>query len=391
MEPEEARKKFLEGYQGQDMFLLGNEACTFGAIYGGCNFFAGYPISPANEIAETMSRFMPTSGGHYIQMEDEVGSIGSVIGAAWAGGRAMTATSGPGFSLMQENIGYAIMTETPCVIVDVQRSGPSTGQATKPAQGDVMQSRWGTHGDHEIIAISPNSAQECLDLMPYCFNLAERYRTPVIFLMDGTVGHNREKVHMPMLLDVNLVHRKKASGKVDAFGGELVPPMIEFGDGLDVHITGSSHHANGMRDVVSQPVHDTLVRRLYQKIDGNRDDIIKVEIDIGGSGNSRNSSGRIGIISYGATSRPARGAALKARAEGIDVDLLRPITIWPFARKEIEEFCGDKDVILVCEMNLGQLSREVERFAHAKVVPISKIGGVGFTIDEILKEIRGVA
>ncbi|MEW5994455.1 MAG: 2-oxoacid:acceptor oxidoreductase subunit alpha, partial [Candidatus Zixiibacteriota bacterium] len=228
----ESRKQYLDRLGGKTYFILGDEACAYGAIWSGCDFFAGYPITPASEVAELMAMELPRAGGICIQMEDELASMAAIIGASWTGARTMTATSGPGFSLMQENIGYAIMTETPCVVVDVQRSGPSTGQATKPAQGDVLQARWGTHGDHNIIALSPNSAQECFDLMFSCFDLADTYRTPVILLMDGEIGHIRENVTMPALSSIRHTSRKKAGPGEDVFGGqELVPGMIHYGQG----------------------------------------------------------------------------------------------------------------------------------------------------------------
>jgi 2-oxoglutarate ferredoxin oxidoreductase subunit alpha len=299
----------------------------------------------------------------------------------------MTATSGPGFSLMQENIGYAIMTETPCVIVDVQRSGPSTGQATKPAQGDILQARWGTHGDHNIIALSPKSAQECFDLMIDCFNLADTYRTPVILLMDGEIGHIRESVTMPRLDAITYASRKMAQPGETLFGGdELVPGMFHYGMKQNVHVTGSTHKANGMRDVTTQSVHETLVRRIYEKIDANRERIIRVEENRMTSGKAR-----VGVIAYGATSRPALGAVKKAREQGKGIDFLRLITIWPFARKQVAAFAEGLDTILVPEMNLGQLSREIERFVNCPVVSIPKIGGVPHTVDEICDAILEVA
>jgi len=299
----------------------------------------------------------------------------------------MTATSGPGFSLMQENIGYAIMTETPCVIVDVQRSGPSTGQATKPAQGDVLQARWGTHGDHNIIALAPNSVQECLDLMLDCFDLADIYRTPVILLMDGEIGHIRESVTMPKLSTIKHASRKLAKPGEEVFGGsELVPGMIHYGEGCDIHVTGSTHLSSGMRDVSTQKVHDVLINRIYKKVDANREKIVRVEKDI-----SKNKNARVGVIAYGATARPAHGAVKQARIDGIKVDFLRLITIWPFARKQVAEFSKDLDVILVPEMNLGQLSREIERFVNGDVVSVPKIGGVPHTVDEIYDAIQEVS
>lgn len=374
---------YLKKFEGKVQFLLGDVACAYGALFAGCNFFGGYPITPASEIAETMSRELPNVNGYFIQLEDEISSIGSIIGAAWAGGKSLTATSGPGFSLMQENIGYAIMTETPCVIVDVQRSGPSTGQATKGAQGDFMQARWGTHGDHEIIALSPNSVQECFDLMIDCFNLSEKYRTPVIFLMDGEIGHLREKIEMPKLEDINLIKRKIAEVDETPFGGKIVPGMIEFGMGRAIHVTGSTHKENGMRDINTQEVHEKLIKRIYQKIETNREKIVKVQ-------NEFLNDAEIAVVSFGATSRPALGSVIKARNEGKKVGFLRLITVWPFPRKEIIELGKKVDVILVPEMNLGQLSREIERFVDCQVISMPKIGGIVHSISEIYSKILEV-
>ncbi|RLF41527.1 MAG: 2-oxoacid:acceptor oxidoreductase subunit alpha [Thermoplasmata archaeon] len=373
-------ERYFEKIKDKKLFLLGNEAVVYGALSAGCNFFAGYPITPSTEIASMMSRELPKVGGYYIQMEDEIASIAAVIGASWAGGKSMTATSGPGFSLMMENIGYACMTETPCVIVDVQRSGPSTGQATKPAQGDVMQSRWGTHGDHEIIVLSPNSVQECFELTVESFNLSETYRTPVILLMDGKVGHLTEQINIPS--EIQIVERRKAKEDELPFGGQLIPPMIEIGDRRAVHITGSTHMPDGMRDIESQDVHDRLVRRLYRKIDENRENIVRVE-------ENYEDNARIAVVSYGATARLAFGAVLKARENGIPVDFLRLITIWPFPRDRIRKLGEKVDRIYVPELNLGQISREIERFVDIDVISLSKIGGVHHTVDEIYNAIRG--
>jgi 2-oxoglutarate ferredoxin oxidoreductase subunit alpha len=317
-------------------------------------------------------------------MEDELASMAAIIGASWTSARTMTATSGPGFSLMQENIGYAIMTETPCVIVNVQRSGPATGQATKPAQGDVMQARWGTHGDHDIIALSPNSAQECFDLMGECFDLADTYRTPVILLMDGAIGHIRESLDVPRDIPESYARRKLAQPGEPVFGGpEPVPGMIHYGEQCNVHVTGSTHLSNGMRDVATPIVHDNLVRRICSKIDENREQIVRVQADVDSTGQAR-----VGVIAYGASSRPAFGAVKALREEGENVDFLRLITIWPFARKQVAEFAAELDVVLVPEMNLGQMSREIDRFADCEVVPVTKIGGVPHSVDEIYRAIK---
>jgi 2-oxoglutarate ferredoxin oxidoreductase subunit alpha len=375
------RQSRLAEFENRTLFLLGDEAAAYGALYAGCDFFAGYPITPASEIAEVMSRELPRVDGYYVQMEDEMASLSAVIGAVWAGARGMTATSGPGFSLMQENIGYAIMTETPCVIIDVQRSGPSTGQATKPAQGDVLQARWGTHGDHEIIALAPSSVQECFDLTAASFNLAERYRTPVILLMDGEIGHLRESITFPAFDEVVREERRLAEPDADLFGGEAIPPMSLFGEGRFIHVTGSTHKASGMRDVSTQAVHDQLVTRLCGKIADARAVITRVEEDFA-------DGARIGVLAYGATARPALGAVREARKQGCAVDFLRLVTIWPFPEEAVRRLAERVETILVPEMNLGQLAREVERFTSLPVVPVPKIGGVPHTVDEILEAIR---
>lgn len=380
MRTDKTRREYLSRFANRSYFMQGDEAVAYGSLYAGCNFFAGYPITPASEVAEVMAAELPHVDGYYIQMEDELASLSAVIGAVWAGAKGMTATSGPGFSLMQENIGYAVMTETPCVIVNVQRSGPSTGQATMPAQGDIMQARWGTHGDHDIIAVSPNSVQECLDLAIEAFNLAEEYRTPAIVLMDGEVGHMRERITMPRPEKVHVTERILARDDELIFGGDEIPPMAEFGLGRFIHVTGSTHKETGIRDVQSQQVHDRLVTRLCRKISGSRDRIARFE-------EMYLKDADTVVISYGATSRPAAGAVLKARSEGKKVGMLRLITIWPFPERKVEELGAKATRIFVPEMNLGQLSREVERFAACEVISIPKIGGVAHTIDEIYQEI----
>jgi len=375
------RELYLDTLAGQEHFIQGDEAAALGAILAGCDFFGGYPITPASEVSEVMARELPNVGGYYVQFEDELASISAVIGAAWAGARSMTATSGPGFSLMQENIGYACMTETPCVIVDVQRSGPSTGQATLPAQGDVMQARWGTHGDHEMIALAPSSAQECADLMIRCFALAEEYRNPVIFLMDGEIGHLREQVVLPKPESVRRTPRRKGRPTDLVFGGAAVPPMVEFGDGGFVHVTGSTHKENGLRDVQTHEVHDLLVRRLVAKIEDARDRIAVVDTDV-------QDGAEVGVLAYGATARPARGAVLRAREAGRRVSWCRPVTIWPFPIRQVQRACDGLRWLLVPEMNLGHLVREIQRHVTCEVVPISKIGGVIHSSSEIHAEIE---
>ena len=379
---EDLRAKYLKHWEGTSRFMLGDEAAAIGAIYGGCDFFGGYPITPASEVAEVISRAMPKVDGYYIQMEDEIASISSVIGAVWAGAKAMTATSGPGFSLMQESIGYACMTETPCVIIDVQRSGPSTGQATMPAQGDMMQARWGTHGDHEIIALAPSTVQECLELTIDCFNLAERYRNPAILLMDGQIGHLRERIDMPRTKEVDLVQRKIGQPGDMVFGGEPIPPMIEFGSDQFIHVTGSTHKESGMRDVSSQDVHDRLVRRLVSKIEDDRDKLERVEERF-----TKNAD--FAVLSFGASARPALGGVLKLKKKGLKAGFMRLIGIWPFPSKAVKRLGSKVDRIYVPEMNLGQINREVERYVDCEVVPLSKIGGVPHTVSEIVSAVEG--
>ncbi len=381
IEETEKTRRYLDGLSGKVRFFLGDEAAAYGALFAGCRFFGGYPITPASEVAETMARELPSVDGFFVQFEDEIGSIAAVIGASRAGAKSMTATSGPGFSLMQENIGYAVMTETPCVIVNVQRSGPSTGQATKPAQGDLYQARWGTHGDHEMIALSPNSVQECFDLIIDCFNLSERYRHPVIFLMDGEIGHLREKLVYPGRETVSLFQR---GGADPADKPGLVRPMQEFGFGESIHITGSTHKENGMRDVTSRDVHEDLITRLYDKVDKNRENIVRFE-------ERYMEDAEVAVVCYGATSRPALGAVKRAREEGIKAGYFRLITIWPFCERRMKEIGRQVKRILVPEMNLGQLAREIERFVGVPVHRVTKIGGVSHTVDEIYGALTGEA
>ena len=365
-------------------FWQGNQACAEAAIVAGCRFFAGYPITPASEIAEIMSVKLPITGGVCLQMEDEIAAISAVIGSAWGGALSMTATSGPGFSLMQESIGYAIMTETPCVIVNVQRAGPSTGQATKAAQGDFMQARWGTHGDHESIVLAPNSAQETYELTLKSFNLSERLRHTVILLSDEIVAHSRERVVIDRSKDV-LVKRQLSSkgdqpyGKVDADGHALMP---RFGDGHDLLITGSTHNELGFRKTSDPEVHDKLVRRLSTKILDAQDLLQDYEI-------SGPDTATWGVVSFGSTSRSVE--ELMAITSKPTIRSFRLRTLWPFPDDAIREFAKSVDKLLVPELSLGQLSREVGRAVSGivDVVPLNKIGG-GLMIepDEILRLIK---
>ncbi|MFB6125080.1 MAG: 2-oxoacid:acceptor oxidoreductase subunit alpha [Halanaeroarchaeum sp.] len=362
-------------------FATGDEAIAYGAIYAGCRFFAGYPITPASEVAETMSAALPTVGGRYVQMEDELGSIAAVVGASWAGEMAMTATSGPGFSLMQENLGYAVMTETPLVLVDVQRSGPSTGQATLPAQGDVQQARWGTHGDHPIVALSPSSVQEAFDMTVRAFAIAETYRIPVVLLADGIVGHASESFTVPESVDVP--RRRVATDEDETyFGDPDVAPMPQFGEGLRAHVTGSTHVPDGMRDVKTQSVHDDLVRGIHEKLARNSGDIVEVA-------ERHLADATEVVVSYGITGRTARGAVERLRALGRDVGILELKTIWPFAEEAVADATDGVDRVYVPELNLGQVAREVERVSDAPVERLDRIGGDPWTVADLVSAIGG--
>jgi len=366
-------------------FIQGNEALAEGALFADCKFFAGYPITPASEVLEYLAKKIPRIGGICIQMEDEIASLASVIGASWAGVKAMTATSGPGFSLMQELIGYAFMTETPVVIADIQRQGPSTGQATKGAQGDVMQARWGSHGDYIPIVLSPNSPQEMFELIIEAFNLAEEYRTPVILLADEAVAHMREIVEIPSLEEIKLVERKRPkSADEPFFGGEDVLPMPPLGKGYHVAVTGSTHNEYGIRFTADPQVHRKLAERLVGKIVKNAKKIAKFEaLNI--------EDCDVGIVAYGCTSRSVHEAVETAKENGIKIGFVRLKTLWPFPEKPVEKLAENAELIIVPEMNLKQLYYEVQRVVgcKTKVFPLNKVGGGEMiTPEEILAEIE---
>lgn len=365
-------------------FWQGNKACAEAATIAGCKFFAGYPITPANEIAECLAERLPQIGGIFIQMEDELASIGAAVGASWTGVKAMTATSGPGFSLMQETIGYAFMTETPCVIVDIQRAGPGTGQATKCGQGDVMQARWGTHGDYSSIVLAPNSVQEMFDLTIRAFNLAEKYRTPVILLADEIVAHMGEQIVVPILESIEIINRRKPkAGEKAYFGLEEVPPMPAVGEGFNVVVTGSTHNEYGIRFTADPYVHRRLVVRLNGKIQNHAEEIADVE--------SYNTDDcQVGIVSFGCTSRAVYEAVENAEANGVKAGYIRLKTLWPFPEKAIQKLAKTAERIIVPEMNLRQIFYEVERVTKgsAQVIPLNKIGGGELiTPEELLDKI----
>jgi len=332
-------------------FLQGNVACAEGALAAGCRYFAGYPITPATEIAEHLAVRLPEEGGVFIQMEDEISSIASVIGASWTGARAMTATSGPGMSLMQENIGYGLATETPCVIVDVQRGGPSTGIPGVPAQSDMVQARRGSHGDYEAVAFAPSSAQEMYDLTVRAFNASERLRTPVLVMADASVGHMREIVEVPEELELDY-RRVPESGTdpyaIEGFLNEEVAPMPVFGHGFKAHVTGSCHDERGRRNVVDAEALDHYVRTLNNKILRQRDALVEVESEY-------TEDAETILLGYGIVGRAAQAVVRQARRQGQLLGLVRPVTVWPFADREIRELCDGARHVVVMENNLGQM------------------------------------
>jgi len=367
--------------------VQGNEACAEGAIAAGCRFFAGYPITPSSEIPERLSIHLPQVDGVFIQMEDEIASMGAIIGASLAGAKSMTATSGPGFSLMQENLGYACIAEVPCVVVNVMRGGPSTGLPTYPAQADVMQARWGTHGDHPIIVLCPSSVLECFTLTIKAFNYSEKYRTPVILLMDEVVGHMREKVVFPEPGQYEIVNRVKPSVPPEwylpyedtSFG---VPPMGIFGEGYRYHVTGLIHDIRGFPTLRQDEIEPFLLR-LFRKISTHFEDIQMVE-------SYQVDDADLVLIAYGCVARSAHRAMVEARAEGLKVGLMRLTTLWPFPRRFVEPLTKAKKTLLVPEMNMGQISREVKRVNQGMtaVLTLNKIDGTIIYPKEILAKIR---
>ncbi len=369
--------------------MQGDIACAEGAIAAGCKFFAGYPITPATEIAERMARRLIEVDGVYVQMEDELASMAAIIGASWAGLKAMTATSGPGFSLMQENIGLAVMTETPCVVVDIMRGSPSTGQPTEPGQQDVMQAKWGSHGDYEVIALAPASVQEMFDLTIECFNFAETYRVPTFLLADGFMGHLFESLTIPPSEEIKLVERKKPSVPPEEYlpykpDENLVPPMAGFGEGYRVHITGLTHDEHGYPQTDNPKIQFQLVQRLCEKIRKNADKIIKTS-------EFMLEDADVAVVAYGIPSRASLSAVKKAREAGIKAGLLRLVTVWPFPEKQVAQLANYVNAIVVPEMNFGQMVREVERAAKETPVHfLPKLGGDPHSPSEILEALRRV-
>ena len=357
---------------GKIRMMQGNQACAEGAIAAGCRFFAGYPITPSSEIAENLSVMLPRLGGKFIQMEDEIAAMGAIIGGALTGMKSMTATSGPGFSLKQENIGYASMAEVPCVIVNVMRGGPSTGMPTLPAQMDVQQARWGSHGDREVIALTAKSAQETYEQTIRAFNLAEKYMTPVILLIDEITGHTTERVIIPDASEIEIIDRVKPDGDPDNYlpyrlTDSCIPVLAPFGTGYRYHVTGLCHNETGFPTNDSHDI-SCLIERLSRKITMNVDDIVvnnELMLD----------DAEIGIFAYGSVARTAQAAVRMCREEGIKVGLLEPTTLWPFPEKAVLEMARKVKAIVVPELNLGQMAREVKLASECRV-PVHKLGRV---------------
>ncbi|MFR3557950.1 MAG: 2-oxoacid:acceptor oxidoreductase subunit alpha [Paraclostridium sordellii] len=368
--------------------LQGNEACVHGALYAGMNFFAGYPITPSTEVAEISSYMLPKIGGKFIQMEDEIASMAATIGASLTGLKSMTATSGPGFSLKQENIGYAALAEIPCVIVNVQRCGPSTGLPTSPAQGDLMQAKWGTHGDHPIIALSPTTVRDTFDLTVKAFNFSEKYRTPVILLLDEVIGHMREKVEIPQSNELEIYERMKIDIDKKDYKiydqSTLVPPMANFSDGYRYHVTGLMHDETGFPTNSTKQT-QILMDRLMDKINKNLDDILiydeyKVE------------DCEELFITFGCMSRCTKDAVDYLRDQGIKAGLFTVKTVWPFPEDRVKELSSKAKNIYVPELNYGQMVLEVQRVCDSScnIIGINKYNGEIITPDDIIEKVMEV-
>ena len=376
-----------KGVMAGTHFLDGDQACCEGALAAGANFAAGYPITPSTEVVERFASRIPAVGGVFLQMEDELAASIAIQGATWGGAKAFTVTSGPGFSLMMEHIGYAAMTETPCVFVDVQRGGPSTGLPTQPGQGDMMQARWGSHGDYEIIALCPNSPQECFDLMIDGFNLAEQYRTPVMFMMDECVGHMTEKVVIPPANTIEITPRRYTPLAPQEYrpfhpSADGIPEMVKAGDGYRIHVTGLTHDEQGY-PAMEWHSQEKLVRRLVEKIRCHASEIVRYE-------ERHTEDAEVIVVAYGITSRIALKAIEMARAEGIRAGLHRPVVVWPFPEERLRELAGKVNGFVVVEMNYGQMLYEVERCAagRTRTLLVPHGGGTVHEPEDILKAIR---
>jgi len=370
----------------EKLIVQGNEACVKGAIRAGCRFFAGYPITPASEIAEQMAREMPRCNGSFVQMEDEIGSIGAVIGAVWGGEKACTATSGPGFSLMQESIGYAVETETPCVIINVMRGGPSTGQPTVSSQQDVMQARYGSHGDYEIIALCPSSVQDCYELTVKAFNLAERFRNPVVVLSDEIVAHTREILHIPHAIDV--WERRRPTSPPERYkpyqadSGGLLDGMPAFGQGYRLLVDGQLHDETGNRRGADTAISGALMKRLCDKITGHAGELEDVRTAF-------TDDAEVLVVAYGSVARSAFSAVRRARKENLRVGFFQPRILWPFPERALQLATAGVTRIVVPEMNMGKIHREVQRLCPGiDTVSLARVGGELHTPGEIFTAVR---
>lgn len=364
-------------------YFSGNEAAAEGAIAAGCRFYAGYPITPSSELMERIAVRLKEVGGVFIQMEDEIASISATIGASWAGAKAMTATSGPGFSLMQESIGYAAFTETPCVIIDVQRAGPCTGQATKVGSGDIMQAKWGSHGDYQVIALSPWSSQEMYDLTLRAFNLSEQYRVPAMVMADEAIGHLRETIRVAPRVEIWDRKKKRGDASFDIEGEDGVPPMAAFGEGERLSVTGSTHDAYGFRKTDDPEVHARLVGRINKKILNHKRSIIETEDYL-------LEDAEVALIAYGFTARTSLYAIKRLRKEGQKIGMLRLKTLWPFPDERVAEVGKKVKRIMVPEMNLGQVAGEVKRYVDCDVISLSQTNGEVIGPEFLIETLRKI-
>jgi len=389
--PESKLEEIQTKRERKTVLMQGNEAVAYGALDAGVDFFAGYPITPSTEIAEILAAELPKRNGAFIQMEDELASICAIIGASLAGAKALTATSGPGFSLMQEGIGFAKITETPCVVVDVQRVGPSTGMPTSPAQGDLMQSKWGSHGDSPAIVLYPDSVKESYELTIRAVNLSEKYRTCVILLLDEVIAHMREAVCLPDIANVRIINRIKPTVPPQWYkhydeNQKYLSPLASFGEGYRYHVTGLTHDSHGFPTNKPSEAAE-MMERLRKKISYNIRDLVQIE-------SYEMEDAKIAIFAAGITSRAAKAAISAARAEGIKVGLLRPLTIWPFPDDAVRKMLRNVDTVIVPELNQGQLIHEVQRLTKDKsdggLIPINKVSGELITPNDILNKIKEV-
>ncbi|PKN72360.1 MAG: 2-oxoglutarate synthase subunit alpha [Candidatus Cloacimonetes bacterium HGW-Cloacimonetes-3] len=392
VKPESKLEEIQSSRERKNVLMQGNEAVAYGALDAGVNFFAGYPITPSTEVAEILANELPKRGGVFIQMEDEIASICAITGASLAGAKALTATSGPGFSLMQEGIGFAKITETPCVVVNVQRMGPSTGMPTSPAQGDIMQAKWGSHGDSPAIVLYPASVKESYELTIRAVNLSEKYRTCVILLLDEVIGHMREAVRLPDMANVRVINRIKPTVPPNWYkhydeNQKYLSPLASYGEGYRFHVTGLTHDSHGFPTNKSGEAGD-MMERLRKKISYNMRDLVQIE-------SYQMEDAKIAIFTAGITARAAKAAIAMARHEGIKVGLLRPLTIWPFPDDAVRKMLRNVETVIVPELNQGQLIHEIQRLTKDKsesnLIPLQRVNGQLITPNDILRKIKEVS